>query len=66
MIFSPKLNILPESQRALRKELKATPNFLALYGGTAFDLRFGHRASEDFELPVLVAKRDLASQGKER
>ena len=66
MIFSPKLNILPESQRALTKDLKATPNYFALYGGTAFDLRFGHRASEDFELPVLVANRDLASQGKER
>ena len=34
MIFSPKLNILPESQRALTKDLKATPNYFALYGGT--------------------------------
>ena len=60
MIFLPKLNILPESQWALRKELKATPNYFALYGGTALDLSLGHRDSEDFE-PVLVAKRDLAS-----
>ena len=66
MIFSPKLNILPESQWARRKELKTTPNYFALYGGTALDLSFGHRASEDFELPVLVGNRDLASQGKER
>jgi hypothetical protein len=66
MIFSPKLNILPESQWALRKELKATANHFALYGGSALDLNLGHRASEDLELPVLAARRDLVSQGKER
>ncbi|HXO37053.1 MAG TPA: hypothetical protein VN872_00365 [Candidatus Acidoferrum sp.] len=28
MIFSPKLNILPESQQTLSKELKATSRYL--------------------------------------
>jgi hypothetical protein len=49
MMFSPKLNILPESQRALWKELKATPKHFVLYGGTALALRLGHRVSEDFD-----------------
>ncbi len=49
MTFSPKLNILPESQRALWKELKATPMRFVLYGGTALALRLGHRVSEDFD-----------------
>ncbi len=49
MTFSPKLNILPESQRALWKELKATPKHFVLYGGTAVALRLGHRVSEDFD-----------------
>jgi len=47
--LSPKLNILPESQRALWKELKATPMRFVLYGGTALALRLGHRVSEDFD-----------------
>jgi hypothetical protein len=49
MTFSPKLNILPSSQRALWKELKTTPKHFVLYGGTALALRLGHRASEDFD-----------------
>jgi|SRR5665213_146115 len=49
MTFSPKLNILPASQRALWKELKATPKHFVLYGGTALALRLGHRISEDFD-----------------
>jgi len=49
MMFSPKLNILPESQRALWKELKATPKHFVLYGGTALAFRLGHRVSEDFD-----------------
>lgn len=49
MTFSPKLNILPSSQRALWKELKATPKHFVLYGGTALALRLGHRVSEDFD-----------------
>jgi len=49
MTFSPKLNILPGSQRALWKELKATPKHFVPYGGTALALRLGHRVSEDFD-----------------
>jgi hypothetical protein len=49
MTFSPKLNILPASQRTLWKELKATPKYFVLYGGTALALRLGHRVSEDFD-----------------
>src|SRR5258708_12251297 len=49
MSFSPKLNILPESQRALWKELKATPKHCVHYGGAALAIRLGHRVSEDFD-----------------
>jgi len=49
MTFSPQLNILPASQRALWKELKGTPKHFVLYGGTALALRLGHRVSEDFD-----------------
>lgn len=49
MTFSPKLNILAAPQRALWKELKATPKQFVLYGGTALALRLGHRVSEDFD-----------------
>ena len=49
MTFSPKLNILPASQRALWNELNATPKHFVLYGGTALALRLGHRVSEDFD-----------------
>ena len=49
MTFSTKLNMLPASQRALWKELKATPKHFVLYGGTALALRLGHRVSEDFD-----------------
>jgi hypothetical protein len=36
MTFSPKLNILPASQRALWAELKFTQKHFVLYGGTVF------------------------------
>jgi hypothetical protein len=49
MNFSPKLNILPEPQRAIWTELSATPKQFVLYGGTALSLRLGHRVSEDFD-----------------
>ena len=49
MTFSPKLDILPAPQRAVWKELKATPKQFVLYGGTAIALRLGHRVSEDFD-----------------
>ncbi len=32
-MFSPKLNILPASQRAIWKELKDNPKYFELYGG---------------------------------
>jgi hypothetical protein len=49
MTFSPKLDVLPEPQRAVWSELKATPKHFVLYGGTALALRLGHRVSEDFD-----------------
>jgi len=47
--FRPKLDILPPSQRLLWQELKETPRFFVLYGGTAIALRLGHRQSLDFD-----------------
>lgn len=49
MTFSPKLNILRAPQRAVWRELKATPKQFVLYGGTALALRLGHRVSEDLD-----------------
>jgi len=64
MTFSPKLNILPASQRALWKELKATPKHFVLYGGTALALRLGLRISEDFDFftNATFEPQDLAEQ----
>ncbi len=64
MTFSPKLNILPPSQRILWKELKATPKHFVLYGGTALALRLGHRVSEDFDFfaNATFEPQDLAEQ----
>src|SRR5215471_9108624 len=47
--FSPKLGILPESQRRLWPNLDAVPSDFVLYGGTALALQLGHRVSEDFD-----------------
>ena len=49
MEFLPNLRTLPAAQRALWQELSATPDMFTLYGGTALALRFGHRASVDFD-----------------
>lgn len=49
MTFAPKFKILPAPQRAVWRELKATPKQFVLYGGTALALRLGHRVSEDFD-----------------
>jgi len=46
--FSPRLDILPESQRRLWSELSAVPSEFTLYGGTALALHLGHRKSVDF------------------
>ena len=48
-MFTPKLEILPPSQRTLWDELGQTPRDFVLYGGTALALRLGHRRSEDFD-----------------
>lgn len=49
MTFAPKVKILPAPQRAVWRDLKATPKQFVLYGGTALALRLGHRVSEDFD-----------------
>src|SRR5215469_2092722 len=51
MNFSPKLDILPEPQRAIWTELKTTPEQFVLYGGTALALRLGHPRFGRFRLP---------------
>jgi hypothetical protein len=48
-ILEPILTILPPQQLQLWPELDATPQHFTLYGGTALALRFGHRASADFD-----------------
>lgn len=48
-MFTPRLEILPPSQRRLWDELKYTPKDFVLYGGTALALRLGHRNSEDYD-----------------
>ena len=45
----PNLSLLPPPQLKLWPELGATPETFTLYGGTALALRFGHRASIDFD-----------------
>ena len=49
MIFLPRLDILPEPQLRLWRELSATPAPFVLYGGTAIALLLGHRNSVDFD-----------------
>ena len=49
-MLTPRLEILPPSQRRLWDEMRgAIPASFVLYGGTALALRLGHRASEDFD-----------------
>lgn len=47
--FSPRLDILPPSQRRLWDELAGIPPEFVLYGGTAIALQLGHRTSVDFD-----------------
>jgi len=49
MTFTPNLDTLPASQRALWPELGGTLETFTLYGGTALALRLGHRTSVDFD-----------------
>jgi len=48
-LFTPRLDMLPPSQRLLWDELESTPRSFVLYGGIALALRLGHRGSEDFD-----------------
>ncbi len=47
--FTPKLDILPPSQRRVWAELAQIPEGFTLYGGTAVALHLGHRQSIDFD-----------------
>ncbi len=47
--MTPRLEILPETQRRLWDELSCIPRHFVLYGGTSLALRFAHRESEDFD-----------------
>jgi hypothetical protein len=47
--FTPRLDVLPESQRLFWPELDAVPSDFVLYGGTGLTLQIGHRVSEDFD-----------------
>ena len=47
--FKPHLDILPPAQLRLWPELSGTPSQFTLFGRTAIALRFGHRASVDFD-----------------
>ena len=49
MTFVPRLDILPDEQRALWPALAQVPESFVLYGGTALALRLGHRTSVDFD-----------------
>lgn len=49
MIVRPRIDILPEAQKALWPLLKEVPKDFVLYGGTAVALRYGHRQSVDFD-----------------
>jgi hypothetical protein len=47
--FTPRLDVLTESQRLFWPELNAVPSGFVLYGGTGIVLQLGHRVSEDFD-----------------
>jgi hypothetical protein len=47
--FSPRMDILPDAQRRLWRELSALPDEFTLYGGTALALHLGHRKSVDLD-----------------
>ena len=55
MTFTPRLDVLPNAQRALWPALAGIPDAFVLYGGTALALRLGHRASVDFDFFVSAA-----------
>jgi hypothetical protein len=47
--FTPRLDVLPASQRDLWPHLRLIRDHFILYGGTALALRLGHRTSFDFD-----------------
>lgn len=50
VVFAPQMSILSEAQRMLWRSLvPAVRQGFVLYGGTAVALRYGHRASVDFD-----------------
>lgn len=49
MPFIPKIEILPEAQKAIWPHLSLIPSHFTLFGGTAVALRYGHRESMDFD-----------------
>ena len=49
MTFLPRLDVLPDRQRALWPALADVPDSCVLYDGTALALRLGHRSSVDFD-----------------
>jgi hypothetical protein len=49
MTLIPRLEVLPDAQRALWPALAGIPDACVLCGGTALALRLGHRASVDFD-----------------
>ena len=49
MTFIPRLDMLPDEQRALWPALAGVPESFVLYRGTALALRLGHRTSVDFD-----------------
>jgi hypothetical protein len=62
--ITPRLDILPPSQRRLWDELAEIPPEFVLYGGTAVALHLGHRQSIDFDFfgtqpfdPMTIAGR---------
>src|SRR5438477_116487 len=48
-MLSPRLEMLPTSQRQLWPELVQTPRHFTLYGATALALRLAHCPSLDFD-----------------
>lgn len=47
--LSPRLEGLPQAQRALWPALRVVPRRFVLYGGTALSIRYAHRESFDFD-----------------
>lgn len=47
--LTPHLSVLSAAQREIWALLEHTPKHFVLYGGTALDLRLGHRQSVDFD-----------------